>query len=196
MKKARFLFKILFPSLLIVYLSAYLFVSLFFPEKKMDIFGYQIAIVQTGSMEPEIKVRDGVFIVKASPDKLKVGDVINFWARVKTENGDLVELSIIHYLGDVSEDRSAFKTQSYARRMEGTFDFWYDDEGNRIEAVGRDDIIGKVAFRIPYLGYIVEGFREPLLLLLGALNALLVILLIVIIKDTKKKEDGKAEPEK
>jgi signal peptidase I len=171
--------------LLITYLLAYLFVSVFFPEKRISIFGYSFAVVETSSMEPEIKVNDVVCIVRANKDKLKVGDIINFNTYVKTNKGVLAEINVTHYLGYKAEDGFFYKTQSYNRREEGSFDFWYDEKGKRIEEVPTDALIGKVAFYIPYLGHLTKIFQEPLMLMLLAINTLLIILLVVIIKNKK-----------
>lgn len=192
MKKVLKALKTLIPLLIILYFGAYFFVSVFFPDKKITVFGYSLSIVQTGSMEPKIKVRDGIFIVRVRKDNLKEGDIINFRARVKNKAGEIEEINVVHYLGYVGEDGAYYKTQSQSRKEEGSFDLWYDEEGMRTERINPEDILGKVAFRIPRLGYFVETFRDPMMLLLLALDGLLIILLAVILKEPKKNAEGAA----
>ncbi|HEY8395461.1 MAG TPA: hypothetical protein VIK96_01650, partial [Bacilli bacterium] len=154
MKKVYSLFKNLIPLLIVIYLGAYLLVAIFFPVKSISVFGYSFAVVQTGSMEPKIKIKDIVCIVKTDKEDLEVGDIINFRTYVKLNTGEIRQINVVHYLGYISEDASFFKTQSYGRREEGSFDAWYDENENRTDALSSENLIGKVAFRIPYLGYL------------------------------------------
>lgn len=188
MKKALIITKKVLFIFLFVYLLAYLTVSIFFPHKRVSVFGYAFAVVETSSMEPHLKVNDVVCVVRINKDKLKVGDIINFNTYVKTTKGKLIELNVTHYLGYISEDGSLYKTQGYDFRERGMFDFWYDEKGNRIEAISSEDVVGKVAFHIPNLGFVVKIFQKPMMLMFLGINTLLIILLVVIIKDNKTKK--------
>lgn len=104
----------------------------------------EIKIVQSGSMEPAIKV-GALAIIK--PESLyKVGDIITFGKDTKTEVptthrivADRVENGIL-----------LFTTKGDA------------NENNDTKEVRKDEIIGKTIFSIPYVGYIIDFAKQPL----------------------------------
>lgn len=105
---------------------------------------YQIKIVQSGSMEPDIKT-GSVVVIKPS-DNYAVGDVVTFGKDTKKDIptthrivGSRAESGIILFTtkGDANED-------------------------NDTNEIRQSDIHGKVLFNVPFFGYIIDLARKPL----------------------------------
>ena len=62
---------LIFLVICLIILSIRIFVF-----KKTDIFGYRIYLIMSGSMQPEINVKDA--IITADEDNIQVGDIIAF----------------------------------------------------------------------------------------------------------------------
>lgn len=120
-------------------------------------------IVQSGSMEPAIKT--GSIVVVKSIDEYSIGDVITF-QRV----GEKV--STTHRIVEMREvnEVTIYETQGDANNVS-------DREG-----VVKKEIIGKVWFSIPYLGYIINFAKQPIGFIL-----MIVIPALAIISDEIKK---------
>ena len=90
--------------------------------------------ILTGSMEPNIYIGDIVVIKKCSPKKIEVNDIIEYQVRNN---------SIIHRVIDIKEQdgKLSFVTKG--------------DNNNKIDSniVKESQIIGKVIYRVKYLGY-------------------------------------------
>ena len=109
-----------------------------------SIFGYTPMKVLTGSMEPSIKVGDIVVVRKRPVSDIKIGDVITY----KME-GDVY---ITHRVAQIlmEDDDLKFKTKGDANNIEDS-DF-----------ISEDQLIGRLAFRIPKGGYIVDFIKKPI----------------------------------
>ena len=111
-------------------------------------FGWRVDTVFSGSMEPQLKV-GGVAVTRpVGAEDIKVGDTITFHSplseKVISHRVIAVEdESSFHFLtkGDVNEDADPF-------------------------VVPAQNVVGKVCFHIPYLGYAAQFVRTPLGLLL------------------------------
>ncbi|OHB15865.1 MAG: signal peptidase I [Candidatus Zambryskibacteria bacterium RIFOXYC1_FULL_39_10] len=104
----------------------------------------EIKIVQSGSMEPTIKV--GALAIIRPESLYKVGDIITFGKDTKTDVptthrivADRVENGVLLYTtkGDANED-------------------------NDTKEIKKDEIIGKTLFSVPYVGYIIDFAKQPL----------------------------------
>jgi len=120
-------------------------------------------IVQSGSMEPAIKT--GSIVVVKSIDEYSIGDVITF-----QRAGEKV--SVTHRIVETREVNGVtiYETQGDANNVS-------DREG-----VVKKEIIGKVWFSIPYLGYIINFAKQPIGFIL-----MIVIPSLAIISDEVKK---------
>jgi len=118
----------------------------------------KVKIVQSGSMEPAIKV-GAVVIIKPS-NEYHIGDVIMFGEDTKTKVptthrivADEVRSGVFYYTtkGDANEDPDP-------------------------QQIAQSEVIGKVLFSIPYLGYILDFAKKPLgfALLIGVPAAIVV----------------------
>lgn len=133
--------------------------------------GVKTFVVQSGSMEPSIKT-GGVVVVK-SMESYSVGDVITFGPRSKTKP------PTTHRIIEVKADGN-FVTKGDAN----------DDEDMR--TVSRYEVIGKVLFSIPYVGYAVAAAQKPWgFVIIVVIPAAIIIWEEVqkIWREMKKKQD-------
>ena len=151
-------FKIILSALYFSLVGVVLAVSLLFVGTKVDMLGYQVKVVQSGSMEPEIMT--GGIVVIAPTTAYAVGDIVTYGNDTRTAVP--VTHRIIENAG--SEQAPRFITQGDA------------NEDPDPAPIRDRDIIGKVAFTIPYLGFVIEFARTPLgFMLLIGIPALLVV---------------------
>ena len=138
----------------------------------------EVKIVQSGSMEPTI--RTGALTVVKPLVKYAVGDVIMFGKDTKTEVptthrivADEVRSGVFYYTtkGDANEDPDP-------------------------QPVRHSEVIGKVLFSIPYLGYLLDFAKKPFgfALLIGVPAAIVVFDEAGKIWREMKKMKRKEEP--
>ena len=117
-----------------------------------------VKIVQSGSMEPSIKTGAVIFIKPS--DSYKIGETIMFGEDTKTKVptthrivADEVRNGVFYYTtkGDANEDPDP-------------------------QQIAQSEVIGKVLFSIPYLGYVLDFAKKPLgfALLIGVPAAIVV----------------------
>jgi len=97
-------------------------------------------VVQSGSMEPALPVGSAVVIKTVDPDKLKKDEIICF----KHSGPE----STTHRIIDITDE--GFVTKGDANNAPDPF------------VVKKKDIIGRVIFTIPYLGYLSHFVKTPL----------------------------------
>ena len=138
----------------------------------------EVKIVQSGSMEPAIKT--GALVVIKPSDEYRVDDVIMFGEDTKTKVptthrivADEVRSGVFYYTtkGDANEDPDP-------------------------QQVKQSEVIGKVLFSIPYLGYVLDFAKNPLgfSLLIGVPATLVVFDEVAnILRETRKLEMKKED---
>ena len=131
-------------------------------------------VVLSGSMLPEIGIKDIVVTKKVPAEDLVVGDIITFIAPDSRYGG----ISITHRIIDKFYDES-LGTYSYRTR---------GDNNNVADAalVPNDNVLGKVILKIPKLGYIQDLLASKGGLIFVVLIPSLVILSYDIMKIIKK----------
>lgn len=117
-------------------------------------------VVSSGSMEPAIKT--GAVVLVMSADEYEVEDVITFGLYSK-ENPPTT-----HRIIEVKDGR--YITQGDA------------NGGTDMRPVSPKDVIGKVVFSIPYLGYLLYFLKTPI----GFALVLGIPAGIIIFEETKK----------
>jgi signal peptidase len=135
--------------------------------------------VYTGSMEPAIPVGSVVVIKPVDPETLKIGDIICFTLTEPT--------SITHRIINITDQ--GFITKGDANEDP---DQWIVKKGN---------VIGKVIFTIPFIGYLGYFVKTPIgFILLILLPASVIIIMEIrnIVKELKKQkqEQTSKEPRK
>jgi len=172
MEKAFKIFYRVFYGLVLVIILFLLFAM--FPIKG----NYQIKIVKSGSMEPAIHT--GAIVVIKPAKAYKDGDIITFGKDTKKEIptthriiSSRVESGVILFTtkGDANEDKDT-------------------------REIKQNEIIGRVFFDVPLLGYIIDVARKPVgFVVLIIIPALIVLydegtkIFIEIKKMRKKKEE-------
>ena len=148
----------------------------------LRLIGMNVFIVQSGSMEPELQVGALVYVSKADSDSLEVGDVITF----RLSEDTLATHRIIEV---VQENGSvAYRTKGDANEMEDS------------SLVAPQNVVGKVRFSIPELGYLVTYIQEPpgTYIAFCVVAGLLVLTILpdILFEDTSKKKKGKSSRDK
>jgi signal peptidase len=132
---------------------------------------YKILVVQSGSMEPVIKT--GSIVAVKPAEEYSVGDIITFGQLSKTK------IPTTHRILEIKNEsgKTLFVTKGDANDSADT------------ALVAKSEVIGKVLFDVPYLGYAVAAGRKPFgFMLIIVVPAVFVIYdeIRKIIKEIKK----------
>lgn len=141
------------------------------------LLGYEVLVVQSGSMEPNYHVGSLVYVKPVDASELETGDVITF------ELGGGVRGT--HRIIEVLDDNG-----SLSFRTKGD-----NNDDADFNPVLPEAIVGEVKFTIPYLGFLIAYIQQPP----GAyvtISVVAVMLLLTILPDlifpeenTKKKQE-------
>ena len=138
------------------------------------LLGYRVYTVISGSMEPELRVGDLLYVKPVDPSEVKVGDDISF-----VLNEDLVVAT--HRVIRIDEQKQHFYTKGIANEIEDT------------DPVHFNNLIGVVKFNIPLLGYVSDFVQHPPgMYITIAFGAALIILVFLPDFLPKKKENDEA----
>lgn len=121
----------------VVYIPVFVFIALV-AGFVIGVFKYQPVAVLSGSMSPTFNRGDAVVIqklTKAEKNELKEGDIIQFTSGSKF---------VVHRIVEIGNDEYGNKTFT----TKGDH-----NNGNDTYPVGIDQVVGKVSFVIPYIGY-------------------------------------------
>jgi len=152
-----------------IFFGALIFVALVVVVSAFPIQGnIQIKVVESGSMEPAIKVGSVALIKPAS--SYKIGDIITFEGNFKDARGKKVPTT--HRIVDMKVERGnpVYVTKGDANEERDTTE------------ISHQKVIGKVLFSVPYLGYAVEAAKRPY----GFLAIIVIPALIVIYDEGAK----------
>ena len=141
------------------------------------LIGYQPYCVLSGSMEPTYHTGSLIYVKKADPQDIKVGDPITF---VLDENLTVATHRVI----EIDEASQHFYTKGDANE--------YPDAS----PVHFNNLIGRPAFTIPYMGYVANYIQNPPGRYIAIAAAAVILLLIFIpdlFDDSKKKGKGKGK---
>jgi len=119
--------------------------------------GYDIRIVESGSMAPTILT--GAVVITRPTASYQVGDVVTYQRRT---DQSATTHRLIEEVGEGGE--SAFMAQGDANNVADA------------EPVLAVEIAGKVGLNIPYVGYVLSFFRSPLGFLVIVLIPAILIL--------------------
>jgi len=103
----------------------------------------KLMVVLSGSMEPTIKT--GSIVIVKSVEEYKVGDIITFGPNSKSN------LPTTHRIFEIKnkDGQTVYVTKGDANNTED------------LSEITKKDILGKVLFFVPYLGYAVEFAKQP-----------------------------------
>ena len=154
MKKKTNYWKILtYIIYAIVIIFAFLAIS-----AKFSFFGIRMLVVKSGSMEPTIKT--GSLVIDKIESNYKIGDIVTFKNRDKEMETTTHRITNEEVQGNIK----LFTTKGDA-----------NDSLDSAKLLP-DQILGKVIFKIPYLGYIVAFSRTwPGVIILIIIPATIII---------------------
>ena len=134
---------------------------------------YKIMIVQSGSMEPAIK-QGSVVIVKPASD-YKIGDVITFGPYSKTK------APTSHRIYDIKvvDGQPVYITKGDANNAPDP------------REIQKKDVVGKVLFDVPFVGYAVAFAKKPM-----GFALIIIIPAAIIILDEIKNIYGEIKKKK
>lgn len=130
--------------LYITFVTLVVAIALLFVGNRFGLFGYEIKIVQSGSMEPAIQTGGLVAIVPSA--HYAVGDVITFGPDTATQ------VPTTHRI--VATETSPLGRTLYTTKGDA-------NEEADPKVVRENEIIGKVVASVPYVGYLLEFARTP-----------------------------------
>ena len=140
------------------------------------IFGVQVYMVLSGSMEPKYPTGSLLYITATDADKLEEGDVITFQ---KTATVTATH-RIIEVVYDEATGEEMFRTKGDA------------NDGADKTPVPKSAVIGKAVFCIPFLGYVANFIQHPPGLYV-AISAAVLMIALVFLSDILKEEQAKGE---
>ncbi len=150
------------------------------------LFGIRPYIVTSGSMKPEYPVGSMIYVERALPEEVSVGEAITFYMK----DSDIIAT---HQVYEVDAQNRQFRTQGINNR---------DSEGNIIHdasPVGYSSLIGKPVLCIPYLGYINRFCTTApgIYVVVGLALAVMAVSFIVdrLPEEEKPKEAEKSQEE-
>lgn len=151
------------------------------------IAGYKLYVVLSGSMEPELHTGSIAIVKPVITDTLAVKDIITF----KSSDGS--DKLITHRIVAITID----KQTSYTTKGDA-------NDVNDPAVIPAADVIGKLSFSIPYVGYLMDFARTRNgLLFLVIIPGMFIIILEIknllkyaVLLDRKKRESKQAETEK
>ena len=111
-----------------------------------SLLGYESFVVYSGSMEPAIHVGDLAVVGPVRPNQLMVGDVITYRT---AEHPEVVVTHRLVNIGLGDNGRLNFQTKGDA-----------NDSSDQV-AVDPQAVLGRVAYTIPRLGYLVDFSKRP-----------------------------------
>lgn len=157
--------KIFFKIIYYIVITAVVFIALLIIVSAFPINGnIKMFTVLSGSMEPTIHTGSVVVIKPVS--NYKVGDIVTFGQNTKTE------LPTTHRISGerIQDGEKVFKTKGDANNGE---------DGKEISS---KEILGKILFSIPWLGYVVDFVKKPM-----GLMIVIVIPAVIIVYDQLQK---------
>lgn len=124
---------------------------------KTDVFGYRIYLIMSGSMEPEINVKDAV--ITKETDDLQKGDIIAF------QTGNTVT---VHRIANVitKENDNLYQTKGDNNNVEDA------------NLVAQSQVRGKYVGKISGVGNIVMFLKQNIIFVLLAIGILIIVIFV------------------
>lgn len=149
----------------------FIYILFILPFALTGIIGIRTYAVTSGSMEPDIPTASLVFVKNTSFENLKKGDVITF---LIADNQ-----TATHRIISVDKKEKKFTTKGDANEQADN------------KSVSYENVVGKVIFHIPYLGYLMAVSCNKGKIVLIAGIGLLLFALNLLFEDTEAKDPKK-----
>lgn len=140
-----------------IFWVALTFAAIFIIFTSLNLFGYQMFVVKSGSMEP--RIHTGSVVIDHKEDKYTADEVITFKV---TNSKDTITHRIVEV--DNNANGTTYQVKGDA------------NETPDPSLVMGNNIVGKVKFTIPYLGYLIAFIRTiPGLIIFIIIPAMIII---------------------
>ena len=140
-------------------------------NKLVNIFGYSVCYVITGSMEPELQVGDVILIKEMSADQILEGFIITYESR----SGSMAGNYITHRVDSVQEPLT--ENDEYYFRTKGDANSVVD-----AEIITIDQIKGVYQKKLPLLQFIVSMLSNPIIFIFAIIIPLLFSLIMQLVE--------------
>ena len=148
----------------------------------VKLLGYNVYIVLSPSMEPEIKTGSVIYTKDAVISELEKGDIITF----SIGGGKTATHRIDQVIG--TGDDKSFITKGDAND---------NADGQEVKA---KDVVGECVFWIPYLGFVVHFVQSQIgiYVSIGTVAMIVILMMLpdILFGDEEKKEKGKKKGSK
>ncbi len=151
-------------------------------EARSPLFSAYVII--SPSMVPNINVYDAVFTMRVSQSKIKLYDIITFLSKEIETNGTPITHRVVGIL-ETSDGERAYRTKGD------------NNESEDRALIRQSEVLGKVLFRIPMIGYVKTFLSSRL----GWIVAIVIPCFLIIahdilkvtglIKNSEKKQENK-----
>ncbi|MBR3607375.1 MAG: signal peptidase I [Lachnospiraceae bacterium] len=135
-----------------------------------NILGMKGMAVLSGSMEPSIPVGSIVYVKETELEELKLEDVITY----SLPGGTYVT----HRITDINTEENTLITKGDA------------NEVNDASPVSFAQVVGKMVFHVPLLGFISICIKTPLGIAVGC-GVLIIVILLTYLPDALQEEENK-----
>lgn len=179
MKKRNNIFKIIWTtsriltSIILILVVAIIVTQRVF-NNNISFFGYRIFTVATGSMEPEYKVLDMLFVKEVEAEEIKIDDDLVYNGKGKGFDGKI----ITHRVIDITKDEKGF-----AYTTKGIANIAHDP------IIRYDQILGKVVFKSVVLSFINRIINNPVGFYLLIIVPIVILVVLEIIDYNQDKEE-------
>lgn len=144
-------------------------------NNNVSVLGYRIFTVATGSMEPEYKVMDILFVKESKESQIKVGDDVVYLGKGGTFDGKIITHRVIEI--EKENDIVSFHTKGIANDIEDPIVYY-------------DQIYGKVIYKGVVLSFVNKIINNPIGFYLLIVIPVAILITLEII-DRKKEKDEK-----
>ncbi|MCC8073282.1 MAG: signal peptidase I, partial [Clostridiales bacterium] len=139
----------------------------------VKVAGIDVLTIESESMTPKYPYKSVIFVKEVNPVNIEEGDVITF---VSDSEGTLVS----HRVVEIDKSTRHFTTKGDA------------NSSNDPKAVSWDNVVGKVVFGVPKLGFLFDNISENKNVWIIVLGVILFISVVVdIIEKHKRKVRAK-----
>lgn len=176
----KLLAKIVINTCIILLFLATCFISLVFIDDQVNkARGIDVPpligayVIVSPSMTPTIKVQDAVLVLRAK--EYKIGDIITFSSNDSRYEG----YTITHRITDIvtaNNGKIMYITKGDNNAISDAAPVYYEN------------IYGKVAVKIPNLGFVQKVLLNPYIVFFGVLGILVIVSSIYLIKRIKNKK--------
>ncbi len=174
-----------------IFLVLYIVMSVIAPDKLYDTMNFKISTVISESMEPTIKKGDLIIVISDDKENIMENDIIVFNNYLPTTTGGYKQAEVVHryidtgesgnYItqGDNNDDRDVIRTSD-----------------GSVTELTYDQVVGKYAFRVPFIGWIpilISEHFDPMLFGLLVVNVVIIVALIKVLRKKPEDEEQKDE---